>query len=246
MKALILVAGQSVRMGSITESVPKTLLEVGGRAILDRLVNALASSGIEEFIFVDGYLRQQIRSYFHESFPELKAVWVENDEYASSNTAYSVHLTREHLLQHPDDVLLLNGDVVLDERVIAATLASPGGTVLAARFDRVDEEEVKFRLDGSGRMIEIGKHINPQEAAGESLGINRLGADLLPKLFDTLERRIAEGDGRMEYYEHAFNELIQNGAAFYTADVTHLPVMEIDTPEDYEYVQQHIGKKLRG
>ena len=52
------------------------------------------------------------------------------------------------------------------------------------------------------------------------------------------------GEGRKEFYEHAFNELVYHGETFTTADVTELPVIEIDTPEDYETARSQFASRL--
>ena len=208
------------------------------------MLNALTSNGIERVIFTCGYHQEMLKTFVAEEFPGIEATWVENPDYATTNTAYSVWLTREHALADDEDLLLINGDVVLDKRVIAATLEAEGENVLATRFDRVAAEEVKVRLDGAGIVTEIGKHLIPEEAAGESVGINSLSRALLNDLFPTIERRINEGDGRKEFYEQAFDELIQKGTIFNTADVTHLPVIEIDTPEDFEAARSQHAQNL--
>jgi len=208
------------------------------------MLDALQAEGIGEVCFVCGFLQQQLKDFVAREFPSLQSTWIENPEFATTNTAYSVFLTRDALLATGDSVLLINGDVVLDRRAIAATLAAEGESVLAVHFGAVAEEEVKLRLDGSGRVTEIGKHIPPDRAAGESVGINRLARELLPDLYRVLQERIETAGGAKEFYEAAFNQLVEEGAPFRTADVSGLPVMEVDTPEDYREVLSTISPLL--
>lgn len=208
------------------------------------MLQALQSNGINRVLFTCGYRRDLLENWVADNFPDLDVTWIENPDFATTNTGYSVWLTREHALADEEDLLLINGDVVLDRRVIAATLAAKGQNVLATRFDRVAAEEVKVHLDSNGVITEIGKHLVPEDAAGESVGINRLSRPLLEKLFPTLENRIMNGEGRKEFYEHAFNELVYHGETFTTADVTELPVIEIDTPEDYETARSQFASRL--
>ncbi|MFH0883121.1 MAG: NTP transferase domain-containing protein [bacterium] len=231
-------------MGELTTGTHKTLLPVGDRPILSWMLQALKNNGINRILFTCGYQRGLLEKWVAEHFPELEVSWIENPDFSSTNTGYSVWLTREHALADDEDLLLINGDVVLDRRAIAATLNAQGQNVLATRFDRVAAEEVKVRLDGNGVVTEIGKHIDPSDAAGESVGINRLSRPLLDLLFPTLEHRIRYGEGRREFYEHAFNELVNRGESFRTADVTELPVIEIDTPEDYATARRHFASRL--
>lgn len=246
MIALILVAGNSRRMGDITAQQHKTLLDTGGKPILQRMLEALIRESIHSVCFVCGYRKDELKSFVAERFPELETTWVENPVYDRTNTGFSVWLTRDTLEKKGEDILLINGDVVLDHRAVAATIQGREGTVLAVRLDRVAEEEVKVRLDEKRIISEIGKHIPPAEADGESVGINRLSAGLLTGLYDVLEERITTGHGEKEFYEASFDELIRHGRVFAIADITELPVMEVDTPEDYREVLETIVPHLEG
>ncbi|MBZ0263266.1 phosphocholine cytidylyltransferase family protein [bacterium] len=245
MKALILLAGKARRMGKMTENLPKTLLKVNGKPILQWMIDSLLHEGVEDFIFVVGFLQDKLRNYISENYPDLKVTWITNELYGSTNTSYSVLLTRDVVLSSGEPILLINGDVVLDRRVIHEVLHAPHATSLAVRLDRVAEEEVKFRLNERKEIIEIGKHINPAKADGESVGINRLSVDLLQKLYPILERRIKDEEhGAMEFYEASFNESIHKGEVYGIADVTRFPVMEIDTVADYEEAKEAVRGKL--
>ncbi len=248
MTAVILVAGRSTRMGDLTAEVHKSLLTVGDRPILSRMLNALDDNAIRRVIFVGGSMQEQLEDFVRTHHGNFEVSWVRNEDYATTNTAYSVMLTDE-AMGRDHDMLLINGDVVLDARAIARTLNGRGAhetvSVLATRFSGVADEEVKV-LVKDGRITEIGKHIDPQQAAGESVGINLIARQQLDALYSTLRTRIETGDGRTEYYEHAFNQMVAEGIHFRTADVTDLPVMEIDTPEDYSAVKQELAPRLFG
>ena len=244
MRAMILVAGCARRMGELTKTCHKSLLMVGDKPILSWLLDALVAENINDFIFIGGYRKEDLISFVDREYPECKVSWVENPDYSTTNTAYSVLLGKGVVLMDQQDLLLINGDVVFDRRAIAITLAAEGNNVLAVRGGQVDDEEVKVTLDDAKIITEIGKHIPYETAAGESVGINRLSTSILPELFDVIKRRCDEGAGKSEFYEAAFNELVQNGAIFNIADVTDVPVMEIDTPEDYAQVNEKVLPRL--
>src|SRR3989442_15121749 len=66
MKAVILAAGEGARMGPFTASVPKVMIPVGNRPLLEYVVQALADNGVRDLIFIVGYRRERIQSPFHE------------------------------------------------------------------------------------------------------------------------------------------------------------------------------------
>ncbi len=246
MIAVILVAGRSARMGDLTLDVHKSLLEVAGKPILSRILDALDNNAIRRIAFVGGSMQEQLQEYVQTHYDHLNVKWVTNPDYDKTNTAYSVWLT-DSTVGRNEDMLLINGDVVLDARAIARTLNGRGEhekvSVLATRFSEVADEEVKVLVD-DGFVTEIGKHIDPDEAAGESVGINLIARRHLDVLYATLRIRIAKGEGRSEYYEHAFNQMVGERVPFRAADVTDLPVMEVDTPEDFDEVQRIVGTLL--
>lgn len=63
MKAMILAAGRGERMRPLTDTTPKPLLEVGGKALLDYHLVALKQAGIQDVIINHAWLGEQIESY---------------------------------------------------------------------------------------------------------------------------------------------------------------------------------------
>ena len=64
MKAVVLVAGKGTRMEPLTSDCPKVMLQVANKPILEHIVNSAIDAGIDGFVFITGYLEQQIREYF--------------------------------------------------------------------------------------------------------------------------------------------------------------------------------------
>ena len=95
MKAVILAAGIGSRIRSISNNSPKSLLKVGDLTILEMMISHIQDNGINEIIFVLGYLQEQIKVYVGENFPKLNAHFVINHKYAETNTGYSLMLTED-------------------------------------------------------------------------------------------------------------------------------------------------------
>jgi NDP-sugar pyrophosphorylase family protein len=64
MKAVILAAGKGTRMKELTNEVPKPMLKVEGRPILDHIVRGILSAGVKEIFIVTGYRAETTESYF--------------------------------------------------------------------------------------------------------------------------------------------------------------------------------------
>ena len=72
MKAVIPVAGAGKRLRPLTYTQPKPLIPVAGKPIISFIVDQLLGAGVEEFVFIVGYLGEKIETYIQEKYPDLK------------------------------------------------------------------------------------------------------------------------------------------------------------------------------
>ena len=94
MKVIIPMAGYGSRMRPHTHSRPKPLINIAGRPMLDHLLAALEGLEIEQYIFIVGYLGEQIEDYVQAQY-DVDAVFVTQDELIGQ--AHAVYLAREYL-----------------------------------------------------------------------------------------------------------------------------------------------------
>ena len=87
MKAIIPIAGAGKRLRPFTYTQPKPLIPVAGKPILSYLIDQLRGFGIEEFVFVLGYLGDKVREFIEESYPEIAATFVTQDDRRGSGHA---------------------------------------------------------------------------------------------------------------------------------------------------------------
>ncbi len=232
-KAIILAAGVGSRIQPLTDNCPKTLLQVGGVAILERMLTNIRSCGIDEVIIVLGYLHEQIESFVQQNFPDLVVRFIINDRYRETNTGYSLMLAEEMVGE--SSFVKFDGDVVFDVEILRRMLAGDGANQLCIdRNIQLDAEEVKVTLSSGTRVAKVSKSLAPAEAVGESIGIERISSGTATLLFAELRAMMQDPRNLQEYYEGAYELLIENGAAFEALDITGLAWTEIDTHEDFE------------
>lgn len=235
MKAVILAAGVGSRLAPLTNDRPKALVPVAGRSFLFRQLDALAAVGIgsDDVIVVAGYKQDVLRAELERGGFRCRVV--ENDHYADWNNFYSLLVARAALAG--DDFLQLDGDTILDDKLLPTVLGAHGDAVLAVDCrDELDAETMKVQLDDSAarRVVAISKQLDPARCVGEYIGVTRLSAGAAARIFEELARFPAESLTH-EYYEHAFHRLTRSGAVpFGIVDVHHCKVLEIDTVEDLE------------
>jgi choline kinase len=224
--AIILAAGIGSRLRPHTDDRPKCLIDINGRTLLERTLGAIIDSGIPHCAIVTGYLQEQIEAHL-DAFRNLLSIrTVLNESYDRTQNNHSLWLGMQQT--QGSDLLILDADILFDPALLPRLLDAPHPNALLVRTDKsLGQEEIKVMVDG-GVVTQIGKHVPPDLAAGESIGIEKFRADGAARLFDILCRRHTT----FEYYEASFQELIESGASVAAVGTLGLPCMEIDSPED--------------
>ncbi len=246
-RCVILAAGMSSRLRPLTDELPKCLLSIAGKTILERMVESILHAGVLEIALVIGFHARKIRSHLLEKFPQMRFRFILNPNFSTTNNAYSLWLARSFLegsrtkSSPRDRLLLLDADIVFHPFILSLILGADGANKLAVRMQgEHDEEEVHVGIDASGRVTGIGKGAVSGVTIGESVGIELFSNAAARLLFEVLEHRVKTRVGRKEFYEASFDELIARGTKIEAVDVGRTPVMEIDSAEDFERASQLI------
>lgn len=111
MKAIIPVAGIGSRLRPHTHTQPKALVPVAGKPILGHIIDSLKEVGINEFIFVIGYLGDKIQSYVIEKYPELNKHFVVQAQ--KEGIGHAIWTAKEYV-NADDQLLIVLGDTIFD------------------------------------------------------------------------------------------------------------------------------------
>ena len=245
MIGVILAAGMARRLRPLTDTKPKCLLEVGGRTLLQRTVDAMTAAGVTEFVVVTGYRADMIRDFLQQNYifksqtsnlkPQTSFTFLHNADYEHNNNIYSLWLSMQAV--HGREVLLMDSDILCDPQTVAR-VAAQQGSALALNRHELGEEEMKVVVDGDMRITEISKTCRPEDALGESVGIEKFTAAYSEALAAELDKMILD-EGLIDiFYERAFERLIPQGHTFTVVDTTDLFSYELDTPDDYHRAQE--------
>ena len=110
MKAIIPVAGAGAKLRPHTYTQPKALIPIAGKTILSFIVDQLREVGINEFIFIVGYLGEKIQDYVETTYPNIKTHFVyQNDRLG---TAHAIELTKSIVAE--DEVFIALGDTICE------------------------------------------------------------------------------------------------------------------------------------
>jgi choline kinase len=237
MKAILLAAGASRRLMPLTKNLPKCLIQIGGESILEHQLNAILWAGIREVVIVIGYLKEKIKEFIGTLYRDtIRISYIENQEFRTTNTIYSLYLAREEFLDQ--DFLYFNADVLMHPDIVKGIIMHEGQNVLAVDYVKCGEEEVKFATNADNRIIKLGKDIAHDRAEGEFIGVAKFGKDITQYFIDALTLHCSKGKKDL-FFERAVEDIL-NRAPFHPLDVSHIPKIEIDFPEDLKIAEEII------
>ncbi|MBR1932542.1 MAG: phosphocholine cytidylyltransferase family protein [Prevotella sp.] len=241
MIGVILAAGMAKRLRPLTDTRPKCLLQVGGRTLLQRTVDAMVQAGISEFVVVTGYLNTMIRDFLTLHYPDYVFHFLHNADYEHNNNIYSLWMAGQ--VVRGRDFLLMDSDILCDPAAVVRIAQEPDAALAVNRHE-LGEEEMKVVVDAEGRITEISKTCRPDAAMGESVGIEHITACYSRALYDELDQMILQEKLIDIFYERAFERLIPQGHTFRVVDTTHYFSYELDTPEDFQRAQELMPREL--
>lgn len=123
MQAIILAAGFGNRMKPLTQTIHKTLLEVGGKTIIGRIIDSLVEHSIHSITLVTGYRADELTAYVTQKYPGISFHIVENVRYRETNNIFSLALAFDQM-QITEDVLLIESDLIYEPSVISKIINS--------------------------------------------------------------------------------------------------------------------------
>ena len=120
MKAIIPVAGAGTNLRPLTYTQPKPLIPVAGKPIIAFIIDQLRKVGVEEFVFIIGYLGEKIQLYVEETYPDIKKEFVQQNErlglgHAIWSARKTINKTKEIFIVLGDTIIDLDLQEMLDE-----------------------------------------------------------------------------------------------------------------------------------
>ena len=227
MKVIILAAGKGSRLG---KNYPKILTELtDNKTILDKLLCAITEYvDIKDIALIVGYKKKFITN----KYPSLN--YITNNNYNSTNTSKSLLLGLENI--NNDDVIWINGDLVMDKAVFSEIYFANGNCMAVSNNTKLDEEDIKYDVDDLGNIKNVSKTI--KNGIGEAFGINKINKKDLELFKNSLE---ACNDN--DYFEKGVEISISNGLIFKPIDIKNKFYSEIDFQKDLNYTINYLKEQ---
>jgi len=246
MKAVICAAGQGKRLKPLTKEYPKALLPLGGKTIIEHILDALSENGIREVVVVVGYKAEKVKKKIGTHYKNCRITYVYNAEFKNTNNMYSLWLARKYI---KNGMIFFNADTVFHPKILRKVLASKYENcfIMSPKIEILaDAMKVRTR---KGRMEAIGKTITGR-VHGEAFGIYKVSQNAAKAYFKTVTVLLKEkgqeedGDrGKGGYRNGSFVIPLQRLAdtiPLMTVSSGTYPWVEIDIPDDYRRAKKII------
>lgn len=173
--AVILAAGCGTRLDALGTRIPKGFIRLGEKPIVEESVARLMQAGIERIVIVTGHLVRHYRELADRLGVCIRLV--HNPCYADSGSMYSLSLARGLLANL--DFLLLESDLIYQQKSLSALLGHAAEDVLLCSGPTASGDEVYVEADGC-RLVNLSKNRSQlgQTVIGEMVGITRISAPL--------------------------------------------------------------------
>lgn len=203
MQAVILAAGMGNRLGKYTKNNTKCMLDINGSTLIERALDALESGGIKKCVIVVGYQKDNLMEAVGKKFRNMDIVYVANDVYNKTNNIYSLYLAKDYLLE--DDTILLESDLIFENRIISELLADPEPTLAVV-------DKYQSWMDGTVVQISPDKVItqfipkkffnyDEKHTYYKTVNIYKFSKEFLRQSYVPFLEAYSQAMGNNEYYE---------------------------------------------
>ena len=246
MRAIILAAGLGLRLQQPPgEQFPKCLLRFDGVTLLERHVQMLEAVGVDEVVLALGFQPELVEAELKRAGRAVPEIFL-NPRYdlGSVLTAHTV----ADALTRGGDVLLMDADVLYDERMLNALIAGEhANRLLIDRDFEAGDEPVKLCLK-DGVPVELRKQLAvglDYDTIGESVGFFRLTEAAARRFAQIVASYVDSGRANLPHEEAVRDLLLERSHTFETADVTGFPWIEIDFPNDVARATEEVLPQLQ-
>ena len=240
MKAVILAAGQGTRLRPLTNHLPKCLVQVHGKPLLQYQLESLEQAGIQHCIVVVGYLGDLVQRHFGPRFGNVRITYVTNEKFNHTNNIYSLWLARQEL---NDDILLLEGDLLFEEGLLGDLIQSPYTNVAVVdRFNSSMNGTVILAREGLSTSMILGAQQSADfdyRNALKTVNIYGFSRETLAQQFLPILDQYIDHGLTGEFYEAVISYLIASGDLQMAVHLTGIRRWtEIDTEDDLRQAER--------
>lgn len=232
MRALILAAGVGSRISRHLQGQPKCCVLINGIPLIRYTYELLKKHGINEIAVVTGYQSK----YIHQALEDLPWINYFNPFYRVANSVSSLWFSRDFLCN--EDLLVMNGDVYLDDSILDKIMLDNRSPLLLADSSRIEDADYRFKWKDN-KLQDFGKDLSDSETTGEYVGVALL--DLSYQ--EGFKQKVIDAVSSEDYHcwwEDVIYRTVNEGENVHIVDVNGAFWAEVDFIEDYNRINQHL------
>ncbi|NFG60791.1 sugar phosphate nucleotidyltransferase [Clostridium sp. CMCC3677] len=232
MRAILVAAGMGTRLRPLTNTIPKSLVEVNGISLLERQIINLKEIGIDEIVVLTGYLHEK----FDNLVKKYNLVKIVNDKYDVYNNIYTMYLAREYL----HDAFVIDADNYINKNFLPKAKPEHSEYYSACKENIVGEWILKYDESDKLYRVDIGKDGNEPDyiMSGASYWSEKDGKIIAEKIAQKVEQE----EFKDLYWDDIVVENLNN-LDIYVNKIGCNDIFEIDSLEDLEYLKNKLSIK---
>lgn len=237
MQGLILAAGLGSRMKELTKNTTKSMVEVNGISLMERMLSQLDQLELERIVIVDGYQSDILENYVSTLKVKTPIEYVTNEIYNTTNNIYSVYLAKEYFLK--TDTIMIESDLIFSEDLLNKVVNSSFNNLsVVSKFESWMDGTV-VRYDDDYNIVDfIGKKsfdFDQIDNYYKTVNIYKFSKEFSQDIYFPFLEAQMQAFGKNEYYETILKTISQLDPTIMKAlDIGDTLWYEIDDAQDLD------------
>tara|TARA_B100000315_G_C14586641_1_gene593374 strand:- start:2854 stop:3615 length:762 start_codon:yes stop_codon:yes gene_type:complete len=191
-KAIILAAGQGSRLKNLTKEIPKCMVTIGKKKIIDYQLDALIENNIRDVVIVVGYQKEKLISYIkNNKYSSLMNVlFLDNEIYKKTNSCYSLWVAQDHM---KNGYIHLNSDLIFHPDLLRELLGQNSSGMIVDHVRKNEDDMVRGMINNN-YITKINKTGNLDHPDCIIVGPIYFSKSDVSYLIDELNKEINNGD----------------------------------------------------
>lgn len=226
------------RLGEFTKNNTKCMVEVCGKALIDRVLTQLSSLDLSRVVIVVGYEGQRLIEHIGDRYDDrLKIEYIHNPVYDRTNNIYSLALAKEKLLE--DDTLLLESDLIFDDRMFPLILDNPYPNLVLVDKYQSWMDGTMVRIDEDNNIVNfIPKQAfkySDADSYYKTVNVYKFSRDFMEHKYLPFLEAYCSTLGNNEYYEQVLRVICMlDNSLLKALPITDEKWYEIDDAQDLD------------